>query len=91
MSVPETSEQKFRRAVFVDRDGVLNRSIIRDRKPYPPSCLDELEILPGVENACRQLKDASFVLVCITNQPDVAWGTQSLDVVEKFTNNFNKR
>ena len=43
----------MRRAVFIDRDGVVNRAIIRDGKPYPPSTLAELRLLPGVAEACR--------------------------------------
>src|SRR5713101_936858 len=43
-----------RRAVFLDRDGVINRPLEKDRKPYPPTSLNEFEILPGVAEACRQ-------------------------------------
>jgi D-glycero-D-manno-heptose 1,7-bisphosphate phosphatase len=41
----------MRRAVFLDRDGVINRAIVFDGKPYPPANLDQLEILPGVPEA----------------------------------------
>jgi hypothetical protein len=37
-----------RRAVFLDRDGVINRALVRDGKPYPPATIDEVEVLPGV-------------------------------------------
>ena len=72
----------MRRAVFLDRDGVINRAIVRQGKPYPPSGLSELEILPGVVEACQSLRAAGFLLVVVTNQPDVARGTQRRDVVE---------
>lgn len=71
-----------RRAVFLDRDGVLNRSIVRDGRPYPPARLDELEILPGVQDALRTLGEAGYLLICITNQPDVTRGTQRRETVE---------
>jgi len=71
-----------RRAVFLDRDGVLNRVRIVDGRPVPPASLDEFEILPGVPEACRKLRDAGFLLVVVTNQPDVARGLQRRDVVE---------
>ena len=74
--------QFYHRAVFLDRDGVINRSVVRDGKPYPPSCLDELEIIEGVEEAMELLRKAGFRLICITNQPDVARGTQKMEVVE---------
>jgi len=74
----------FKRAVFLDRDGVLNRSVVRGGKPYPPASVAELEILPGVPEALRKLKESGFLLVAATNQPDVARGTQSREVVEKI-------
>lgn len=70
------------RAVFLDRDGVINRALTRDGKPYPPSSLAEFEILPGVVEACAQLKQAGFLLVVVTNQPDVGRGTTDQKTVE---------
>jgi D-glycero-D-manno-heptose 1,7-bisphosphate phosphatase len=70
------------KAVFLDRDGVLNRALERDGKPYPPTSLAEFEILPGVPEACARLKAAGFLLVVATNQPDVGRGTLGREVVE---------
>jgi len=70
------------RAVFLDRDGVINRASVREGKPYPPASLSELEILPGVSEAMRRLEAAGFRLIVVTNQPDVARGTQSRETVE---------
>ncbi len=71
-----------RKAVFLDRDGVINRSLIKDGKPYPPSSIEEVEILPGVRHAIRELKDEGFMVICVTNQPDVARRTQDRQTVE---------
>lgn len=75
-------DAKERRAVFLDRDGVINRAIVRDGKPYPPLGLDDLEILPGVPEALAGLHAAGFRLVVVTNQPDVARGTQRREVID---------
>jgi len=72
------------RAVFLDRDGVLNRAVVRDNKPYPPSGVHELEILPGVREALLRLRTAGFLLIVVTNQPDVARGTTSQGAVERI-------
>src|SRR6266852_5858693 len=64
----------MRRAVFLDRDGVLNRAILRDGKPSPPTKVEELRLLAGVREACQSLHEAGFVLVLVTNQPDIARG-----------------
>jgi D-glycero-D-manno-heptose 1,7-bisphosphate phosphatase len=73
-----------RRAVFLDRDGVINRPLIRDGKPYPPRSLAEFELLPGVDKACQMLKEAGFWLIVTTNQPDVGRGTLQREAVEQM-------
>jgi D-glycero-D-manno-heptose 1,7-bisphosphate phosphatase len=72
------------RAVFLDRDGVINRALERDAKPYPPTSLAEVEIPPDVPVACAKLKAAGYCLVVATNQPDVGRGTLKREVVESI-------
>jgi D-glycero-D-manno-heptose 1,7-bisphosphate phosphatase len=74
------------RAVFLDRDGVINRALVRDGKPYPPSSLAELEMLPGVGEALHSLHEAGFLLIVVTNQPDVARGTTPRATVDAINN-----
>src|SRR4051794_31377629 len=71
-----------KRAVFLDRDGVLNRAIVRDGLPFPPATLDEFELLEGVAEGCRRLNKAGFTLIVVSNQPDVGRGTQRREIVE---------
>ncbi|MGA8431477.1 MAG: HAD family hydrolase [Candidatus Sulfotelmatobacter sp.] len=78
-SQPKPSSNK---AIFLDRDGVLNRSFIRDGKPFAPTKLEEFEILPGVPEALRDLKNQGYKLIVVTNQPNVARGNQSLQTLE---------
>jgi len=70
------------KAVFLDRDGVINRAVMRDGKPHPPDRVEDLEVLDGVPDALRKLRGAGFRLIVVTNQPDVARGTQTREVVE---------
>jgi len=81
-SLLTSAATKLRRAVFLDRDGVINRALERDCKPYPPRSLAEFEILPEVPAACAKLKAAGFLLVVVTNQPDVGRGTLKQETVE---------
>ncbi len=69
-------------AVFLDRDGVINRAVIRGGKPYPPQTVEAVDVAPDVEPALRRLKSAGYRLVVVTNQPDVATGVQRREVVE---------
>ncbi len=61
----------MKRAVFLDRDGTINRGIVRDGKSYAPTTVAEFELLPGAEGAIRSLREAGFLVVVVTNQPDV--------------------
>lgn len=70
------------RAVFLDRDGVLNRAFVINGTPHPPATIEELEILPGVRDALKALAACGFKLIVVTNQPDVARGTQTRKMVE---------
>jgi D-glycero-D-manno-heptose 1,7-bisphosphate phosphatase len=79
------------RAVFLDRDGVLNRALVREGKPYPPANLSELEILPGVQEACSTLKRAGLGLIVITNQPDLSRGTMERGAVDAINAEVRER
>lgn len=74
------------KAVFLDRDGVLNRAKVILNKPFPPSNMEEMEILPGVHEGIELLKLAGFKLIVITNQPDVSRGTADINVVNTMNN-----
>src|SRR6186997_484180 len=71
-----------RPAAFIDRDGVINRTTVRDGTPYPPQTLAEVEVLPGVPEALERLAALGLPLIVVTNQPDVARKTQSRETVD---------
>jgi|SRR5437588_242294 len=75
-----------RRAVFLDRDGVLNRVIVREGRPYPPATVEEFELYDDVLAGCERLKNAGFLLVVVSNQPDVGRGSQSRAIAEAINN-----
>jgi D-glycero-D-manno-heptose 1,7-bisphosphate phosphatase len=78
-------------AVFLDRDGVINRAFIRDGVPRPPASLADLEILPSVPEALRALRAHGYSLVVVTNQPDVARGTCSRALVDSINQRLKQR
>jgi D-glycero-D-manno-heptose 1,7-bisphosphate phosphatase len=79
------------RAVFLDRDGVLNANLVRDNRPYAPRHISEFRLLPGVEDAVERLKAAGFLAIVITNQPDVADGITSRATVDAFHAELRRR
>lgn len=72
----------MRRAVFLDRDGVINRPLVRDGQLSAPASLAEFDLLPGVADALHDLRRAGYLLIVVTNQPDVARGSLSREAVE---------
>jgi D-glycero-D-manno-heptose 1,7-bisphosphate phosphatase len=74
------------KAVFLDRDGVLNRAFIKNGKPFPPYDFNNLEILEGVKDIIVDLKKSNWLVIVVTNQPDVARNITSKKNVEKINN-----
>ena len=70
------------RAVFLDRDGVLTRIIVRDGKPYAPLQRGDMEVIAGVAGALERLRRAGWLLIVVTNQPEVARGRTTRAEVE---------
>lgn len=71
-----------RRAVFLDRDGVINKPVVREGRPYPPADVKDFELYEDVAAGCARLEAAGYLLVVVTNQPDVARGAQTRAAVD---------
>jgi D-glycero-D-manno-heptose 1,7-bisphosphate phosphatase len=72
------------KAIFLDRDGIINQSLVRDGKPYPPSDMSEFNLVLGINEALASLKARGYWLLVVTNQPDVARGTANLATIDAF-------
>ena len=73
-----------RRAIFLDRDGVINKAVIREGRPYPPVNWNEFSWVNGIQDVTQKLKEAGYLLFCVTNQPDVGRGLQDRSMIEAF-------
>ena len=71
-----------RRAVFLDRDGTLIRAPVVDGRPGSIRSVDELELEEGAAESCAALHDAGFLLVMVTNQPEIPRGNVSREAVD---------
>jgi D-glycero-D-manno-heptose 1,7-bisphosphate phosphatase len=69
-------------AVFFDRDGVLNQTEVRNGKPYAPKTLEDFKIFPEAKKIIEDIKKAGFLVIVVTNQPDVGNGLVSKEIVE---------
>ena len=78
----EKRHQMVTRAIFADRDGVLCANMMRDGRPVAPTRLEDFRLLPGVEDSVRALKSAGYLVIVVTNQPDVGTGRTPRAIVE---------
>jgi len=62
------------KAVFLDRDGVINKAFVKNGLPFSPPSFSELKILPGVKESIKLLSKMNFVSLIVTNQPDASRG-----------------
>jgi D-glycero-D-manno-heptose 1,7-bisphosphate phosphatase len=81
----------MQRCVFMDRDGVIIRTYVHDGKPYAITAYEDLDILDGVADAIGKLKEAGYMMIVVSNQPDVAAGKVSRDVVETINADLMKK
>jgi D-glycero-D-manno-heptose 1,7-bisphosphate phosphatase len=73
-----------KRAVFLDRDGVINEAVWRDQKPYSPSSVTETIIVRDARGSLAALKQRGFLLVVVTNQPDLRRRSITWDAIEQI-------
>lgn len=75
---------KARKAIFLDRDGVVNKVLLNNDKPLSPRKLDEFELLPKVKEALTFFKEIGFLNIIVTNQPDIARGFMKIEDLERM-------
>ncbi|MEE2704899.1 MAG: HAD family hydrolase [Pseudomonadota bacterium] len=71
-------------SVFLDRDGVIVKTHIRNNKPFAVNKVDDLVILPGVKEAIERLKKLNFLVIVVTNQPDISKGLININTLDQM-------
>ena len=79
------------KAIFLDRDGVLNKSLIVNGLPFPPNNINEIIIPFGVKEGLENLKKMGFITIVVTNQPDVARNKTTKIKVNNINNFLKER
>jgi D,D-heptose 1,7-bisphosphate phosphatase len=72
--------QNKQKAVFLDRDGTINKYVgfLRD--------IDEFELLDGVADAIKKINASGYLAIVVTNQPVIARGEVSFEELERIHN-----
>jgi D-glycero-D-manno-heptose 1,7-bisphosphate phosphatase len=74
----------MKRAVFLDRDGVLNRVIVRNGKAFAPHSLESFKILANASSCVSQLRESGLLAIVVTNQPEIGRGTLKAVTVDQM-------
>jgi D-glycero-D-manno-heptose 1,7-bisphosphate phosphatase len=82
--VPGTLEGVMKPTVFLDRDGVICENIVRNDRPFAPQFFEDFVISAGVADAIEAFRDAGYLVIVVTNQPDVGARRQRRAVVEEM-------
>jgi D-glycero-D-manno-heptose 1,7-bisphosphate phosphatase len=77
-----TGTAQKRQAVFLDRDGTINWNEVRGGRPYAPTRLEDFRYLPGAPKAIARFKAEGYLVIVVTNQPDLTTGKNTPEVVE---------
>jgi len=72
--------KKKQKAVFLDRDGTINKYIGFLRN------IDDFELIDGVAEAIRKINESGYLAIVVTNQPVIARGEVSFDDLEEMHN-----
>lgn len=80
----------MRRAIFLDRDGVINRVILKKEKPYSPRKFEEFELCHGVEGVLKKFREEGFLNIIVTNQPDITRQSIEWEELNKMHNYIKK-
>ena len=73
-----------RRAVFLDRDGVLVRAAPHGEFAHGPLTLEDFSMFPNIAEPVERLRAAGFVTVLVTNQPAIARGQMSWETLNEM-------
>ena len=77
------------RAVFLDRDGVVNELVPSSEGPDSPRSAEEFKLLPGVTGAIHRLNDLGLPVVLVSNQPGAAKGKYPAGNLQAITQRMN--
>ena len=72
------------KAIFFDRDGVLNEAIIKENRPYAPLKISDVKIVNGIKELIFELKNLNYLILAVTNQPDYSRGLVKKENIEEI-------
>jgi|TARA_B100002003_G_C13900753_1_gene438818 D-glycero-D-manno-heptose 1,7-bisphosphate phosphatase len=73
------------RAVFFDRDGVLNELVNRDGGFFSPLTLEDFHLFPDTRDVINEIRSKGYLCITVSNQPDVARGYLKRSELNRMT------
>jgi D-glycero-D-manno-heptose 1,7-bisphosphate phosphatase len=79
------------KAIFLDRDGIINKAIIKDDKAYSPRRFSEFEFNTRIAEQVEKIKSAGYFVIVVTNQPDITRGKMDIAELNKMTETIHSK
>ena len=81
----------MKKAIFLDRDGVLSKTLLINGKSFAPRNLKDFKLFFDAAESTKKLKSAGFMVFVVTNQPDVGRKLISKKVLKKMHDKLKKK
>ncbi len=72
------------KAIFWDRDGVINEVTVVNNKTFCPRKFIDFKLTPGISNHFQKTKELEFKNIIVTNQPDIARGSMTMEALNEM-------
>jgi len=82
--MPKKEKYKLRKAIILDRDGIINKIVIRNGKASSPRKLGEFKFLPNIKKYLESFREMGFLNIVFTNQPDISRGLLKREELRKM-------
>ena len=80
-----------RKAIFFDRDGVINKLIHREDGLYSPRTFDDFNFYQDVASCMKQLAENGFLIFIVSNQPDISRKKMLIEELNIIDTEINKK
>jgi len=92
LKTKDRGELRGMKAVFLDRDGVINELVYYPEQGIidSPFTVEQFRLLPGVSEAIKEFRDMDYKVILVSNQPGIAKGHMFEETFEKITRNMKQ-
>lgn len=81
----------YNKAVFFDRDGVVNKLVTRDGGLFSPRVFKDFIFYDDIKPCIDYLIEKKFLIFIVSNQPDISRGKMTIEELDKIDLEINEK